>query len=715
MVGLGRCARSALEVTSAHNSRTSSRNYLCQRIDACTPNYQTEGSSSQFLNSERMSHSRSLDVGVLIALREEFREFHTFLERDLQPLADVSRGETWYRFRGPSSYEGVATFIGDMGPTDAALVADRLITSWDPSTIVMLGIAAGIHDDLKVGDVVVASQVDSYLDASKANPHPGKPAAFEFALGGNVYRANWDLVLPIRHLEFSHASAYALWQEASISDFEKLIPDGDQRERLLKSDLLRLRPTLADAHLASGPVVGAAAAFSQWLHERRDRNHKALDMESSGLASAAYRQLDPTRVLVLRGLSDYGDERKKDLEEVKEAALRRYAMRNATRLLWVLMETGLLPKDTRTTTRPHSEAQPRGSRSTNASAGRLQNGRTNAAQNKPTDQAVTKRSKSITESSPVRRDALALSQLFADQSRLLERFANEVLACFERQHDPTRPLLASQMMTLLAGGSSIVLDDISSRQFETLISDAQNHGALPGLIRTNAGYSLPIAHIAYRRKRALAAKTAIARAAASLVRPQMRIAIDGGTTTLAIAEQLIERIDAGALSTLTVVTNSIAVIQSFADFAELQGWTDHTSPIRLLVPAGLVRGITKTIAEVDAAVTDCRDSLQALVKLIGGLDYSFIGVNGIDHEVGLTMPSKIELPTKKFLLASARFPIVVGDVDKFGLRYPTNIASWSDQFTVLTNRVSPEPPAVAAVLKHRGSERITFADPVRQE
>jgi len=67
-------------------------------------------------------------------------------------------------------------------------------------------------------------------------------------------------------------------------------------------------------------------------------------MESGGLAISAHMNTESTKALVVRGISDYGDERKKQLDSVGEGALRRYAMRNATAFLWTLISSGVLPK-----------------------------------------------------------------------------------------------------------------------------------------------------------------------------------------------------------------------------------------------------------------------------------------------------------------------------------------------------------------------------------
>ena len=45
--------------------------------------------------------------------------------------------------------------------------------------------------------------------------------------------------------------------------------------------------------------------------------------------------------MMLRGISDFGDKRKKDLDKIGRGGLRRYAMSNAIKLLWHFMEAEL--------------------------------------------------------------------------------------------------------------------------------------------------------------------------------------------------------------------------------------------------------------------------------------------------------------------------------------------------------------------------------------
>lgn len=285
-----------------------------------------------------------MDLGIVIALKEEFREFMALLPVQPTSERDPQTGQYAYVFELPGSGRRcVVTLIGEMNPEPAALQTERLLSHWAPRAVVMLGIAAGIHPDVRVGDVVIASQVDNYLATAKAQGG-STPDAFEFSLGGTVFHADFNFVTQVRNFEFFAREVFSRWQQECAQVLAELVPAEAVRTALLQKRLVRAAPDLLDAHLASDSVVGAAQQFTQWLRSKRDRNLKALDMESAGFMAAAVRRMEPARTLVIRGISDYGDERKHDLDAVGEGALRRYAMRNATRLLWALLEAGVLSR-----------------------------------------------------------------------------------------------------------------------------------------------------------------------------------------------------------------------------------------------------------------------------------------------------------------------------------------------------------------------------------
>ncbi len=63
-------------------------------------------------------------------------------------------------------------------------------------------------------------------------------------------------------------------------------------------------------------------------------------MESAGVLNAAHKRAVSS--LIIRGISDYSDDRKEKLDEIGRGTFRRYAMNNALALLWLLMDLQLI-------------------------------------------------------------------------------------------------------------------------------------------------------------------------------------------------------------------------------------------------------------------------------------------------------------------------------------------------------------------------------------
>jgi tetratricopeptide (TPR) repeat protein len=288
-------------------------------------------------------HSESeIDLGIVIALKEEFQEFMALLPVQPTPERDPETGQYGYVFEHPVSHRRcVVIHMGELNPEPAALQTEQLLAYWSPRDVVMLGIAAGIHPDVRVGDVVIAIRVDNYLATGKAQGG-STPDSFAFSLGGTVFHENYWLLEHVRNFESFAPQAFSRWQQDCARVLVELVPEEGVRSALVQKGVLRAAPDLLDAYLASDSVVGVAHQVTQWLRSRKYRNPKAIDLEPAGFMEAAAKRMDPAHTLVIRGISGYGDERKSDLDAMGAGALRRYAMRNATCLVWALLEAGVL-------------------------------------------------------------------------------------------------------------------------------------------------------------------------------------------------------------------------------------------------------------------------------------------------------------------------------------------------------------------------------------
>ena len=281
-----------------------------------------------------------IDLLVFVALAEEFREF----VRLFQPVLVDKDAETqlqFYRMDIPTYDSGVcrcaATFFGRMGPVPAAVTVTRTQAMWRPSFVSNVGIAASLDDEVKVGDVVAVEVADNYLDRSKATDTDTSDS-YTLLTGGEPYRCDQQLVDLCQHFEFSHPQLFASWLGLCAERLRSAVGN-DARDRSLRKNTVREVPRAIVGHIASGPTVGSSTAFKRWL-KHRDRNYLALDMETGGVLNAMHAFGGETRVLALRGISDYGDARKKTLDAVAKGGLRAYAMHNATLLLHFLVTIG---------------------------------------------------------------------------------------------------------------------------------------------------------------------------------------------------------------------------------------------------------------------------------------------------------------------------------------------------------------------------------------
>lgn len=263
-------------------------------------------------------------VVVVVPMKEEFRELFAFIKEQVrQDIDDKTRRYDYVFRRG--DYECIATCLGDWSETQAATATVALIEKWNPDAVVLLGIAAALHDDLKLGDVVVATQIVGYIESGKAEASDD-PQAFLLMPGVRSFDCSPDLVKHVLNLEFAYRDAFQKWKEACSRD----------------RDALNVAPSCCEAIIASGPVVSASVAFARWVRGH-NRNIKALEMEAAGVMSAVRDRVDQARSLVVRGISDFGDERKNSLETETKGAVRCWAARNAIRMLWAILDLGLIP------------------------------------------------------------------------------------------------------------------------------------------------------------------------------------------------------------------------------------------------------------------------------------------------------------------------------------------------------------------------------------
>lgn len=192
-----------------------------------------------------------------------------------------------------------------------------------------------------------------------------------------------------------------------------------------------------------------------------------------------------------------------------------------------------------------------------------------------------------------------------------------------------------------------------------------------GLLRRVHGGALPrrghAEPFAERRRQAPAAKASIARRAAACARDGQVIVLDGGTTTLEVAQALPAELRA------TVVTTSPPIALALADHPGLE----------VTVVGGTLR--PRSLVTVGAAAVQTLRAVRA--------DLLFLGVCGLHPEIGITVPDIEERHVKAAMIDGAAEVVALADADKLGAAMPFVVAPLR-RVTHLATDAAPGDPAL---------------------
>lgn len=307
-----------------------------------------------------MSAAEERWMGLLVPLDEELEAVKEVLEYQESIELD---GHYYYLFRVPDSdIQVLAVALFAMGNTPAALSVQRLLRSFPLPLISVIGIAGALDRQLGLGDVVVASEIQQPLREARVEPSPD-------GAGYREHGASTGWRAPERFTRFArnfrHIDAcrprHDDWRERAASRMAR------EDERYTgPGPIGRVGP------IASGDTVVGEESYRQLLLAG-NRKLLAVEMEGAGVAEAAAEA--ECDVLVVRGISDYADERKSTLDQEgtgvgKPGYWRRHAARNAAGLLAAMVAAPEFPwprsaepwPGTAEREREHGQARPSSSR-----------------------------------------------------------------------------------------------------------------------------------------------------------------------------------------------------------------------------------------------------------------------------------------------------------------------------------------------------------------
>lgn len=134
-------------------------------------------------------------------------------------------------------------------------------------------------------------------------------------------------------------------------------------------------------------------------------------------------------------------------------------------------------------------------------------------------------------------------------------------------------------------------------------------------------------------------KMSIAKYAAKQIEDGACLIMDSGTTTLSLANRLIDR------KNLTVITNSVAIANTFAT----------SDGVTTIVSGGVLDGRVQSLIGPDAENFFAHYQASTV----------YIATTGLDHEMGLTCISPFQASIKKAMIRAGERIILLCDSSKF--------------------------------------------------
>ncbi|MHC1480927.1 DeoR/GlpR family DNA-binding transcription regulator [Frateuria aurantia] len=247
---------------------------------------------------------------------------------------------------------------------------------------------------------------------------------------------------------------------------------------------------------------------------------------------------------------------------------------------------------------------------------------------------------------------------------LLEERRREIVKWVERQGRATVEEL-SQHFEISAVTIRADLEALARRDMLT-----RSHGGALPAPRHQLDTPLSV-----KETRRLAQKRRIGLKAATLIKDGETIIIDSGSTTVEIARQIRQQ----SWTALTVITNALNIATELT----------AVSGVRIMMLGGLLRPTSGSMAGPDAE--------QALARL--SADKAFLGVDGLDPQIGITTPDPAEASLNALMIKVARQSIAVADASKFDQRCLSVIAP-IEALDLIISDTGARPDCIEALHAH---------------
>ncbi len=183
----------------------------------------------------------------------------------------------------PSGVTLVAAVAAGMGQVQSAILLHQVVKAYQPKTIILVGIAAGVdRSAVNLGDVVISDQIVDYSLAKITEKGVERR--------WSVYPVDQKLLARVRN-----------YTDTSWRDYIQVRRPGDDAS---------LPQAVTGLYLSGNSVV----ANAKFVDELRStwRKAAALEMEGAAIAASLRAMPNPPGFITIKGICDYADASKND-------------------------------------------------------------------------------------------------------------------------------------------------------------------------------------------------------------------------------------------------------------------------------------------------------------------------------------------------------------------------------------------------------------------
>jgi len=272
------------------------------------------------------------DCLIIAPLEEEAAEIF----KSFAPREDRSE-DRFMVYEVDAGFEGGRALLAqlpDMGRQPAYETTRTLLDKYDIGLISCIGIAGRLSTDLKVGDVCYTGSTIDVYDKQKIKDAKGSGKSINIEFSPKYFESPPVLTTAINlsRANPSLSDLYRNWQCECAQHLQKLLTEN---KLIYQDGIFREQPISMNGALACA-AISASKNYNAIL-KNVDRKLLAIETEVGGVFQAGMEAFQiPT--LTIRGISDFADSKKTNLEENFKGVARAAAAHNAATFFKMQLE-----------------------------------------------------------------------------------------------------------------------------------------------------------------------------------------------------------------------------------------------------------------------------------------------------------------------------------------------------------------------------------------